>query len=862
MLPKCILLSPTVSGPRDWKETLCLVRERLRLWSQGTLSDLWEGVLKEADKVGVSSNSPTDEVNLRRSRSAVENGQYRKAIQALSSRGLAPDNDETYQSLLDLHPQSLPPTLPSSQAPPSATFSSSIVLAAIDSFPKGSSPGPSGLRPSHLHEAAHCPSSTRSQEFIEALTSVCLFAAKGNTPPDVIPYFCGATLIASLKKSGGVRPIAVGEVLRRLVSKCLMSVILPQAIECLSPLQLGVGIPGGSESIIHAVNLHLSSNNPSSDKPTLLVDFTNAFNSIDRSSMFSSIRQRLPSLSAWFESCYGSAPILYYRDRSLASCSGVQQGDPLGPLGFALTLQPLIELLSSSVSSLRLNLWYLDDGVISGDIDSLHQAMNLIESSGPSRGLHLNRSKCLLSLPQDLALPTNPLPPEIPTSTSGFTLLGSPIGPSSFVHSSLSNTISKLKQTLSLLPSLSDAQMETTLLRSCFSLSKLSVYLRTCNPVSLIPLYGSFDSLMLSSLSASIGAHLDQWSWLKASLPVSMGGLGLRKAAVHSAAAYYSSLHGSASTLEDILGYLPDLSPLLDSCCPLLAQHAARPDWVSHQDIQVDTPLSQRSLSAAIDQATFSSLLSQAPDTRSRALALSSAIPHAGDWLSVVPSRQLGLHFLDQEFRFCVQYWLGFSSGQSSSCTVCSSPLDPYGDHQVGCRGNRDLIRRHDSLRDIIFAAAQSSALAPRKEMPSLIPGSCARPADVFLPQWDGGRPAALDITVISPLQAATVSDASVIQGSALGVAEARKQALHAAACHRVGVNFHPLAVEALGGWCPSAVSTIRSIGRLLAQRLGRNPADTCRHLFQRLSVALWRGNAAMWVARQPPLPPSVDGLL
>ena len=205
---------------------------------------------------------------------------------------------------------------------------------------------------------------------------------------------------------------------------------------------------------------------------------------------------------------------------------------------------------------------------------------------------------------------------------------------------------------------------------------------------------------------------------------------------------------------------------------------------------------------------------------------------------------------------------MGFSSDQPSSCTVCSSPLDPYGDHQVGCHGNCDLIRRHDSLRDIIFAAAQSSALAPCKEMPSLIPGSCARPTNVFLPQLYGGWPAALDTTVISYLQAATVSDASVIQGSALGVAEARKQALHAAACCQVGVNFYPPAVEALGGWCPSAVSTIRSIGRLLAQRLGHNHADTCRHLFHRLSVALWRGNAAMWVARQPPLPPSVDGLL
>ena len=112
MLPKCILLSPTVSGPLDRKYTLHLVRERLRLWSQGSLSDLWDEALKEADKVSVSFSSSTDEVNLRHSRRAVEDGQYHKAIQALSSRGLAPDNDETYPYVLDLHPQSLPLRFP------------------------------------------------------------------------------------------------------------------------------------------------------------------------------------------------------------------------------------------------------------------------------------------------------------------------------------------------------------------------------------------------------------------------------------------------------------------------------------------------------------------------------------------------------------------------------------------------------------------------------------------------------------------------------------------------------------------------------------------------------------------------------
>lgn len=37
-------------------------------------------------------------------------------------------------------------------------------------------------------------------------------------------------------------------------------------------------------------------------------------------------------------------------------------------------------------------------------------------------------------------------------------------------------------------------------------------------------------------------------------------------------------------------------------------------------------------------------LVSKASDSRSKASALSTAIPHAGDWLNVVPSKALGLH--------------------------------------------------------------------------------------------------------------------------------------------------------------------------------------------------------------------------
>ena len=118
----------------------------------------------------------------------------------------------------------------------------------------------------------------------------------------------------------------------------------------------------------------------------------------------------------------------------------------------------------------------------------------------------------------------------------------------------------------------------------------------------------------------------------------------------------------------------------------------------------------------------------------------------------------LGLHLLDCEFRLCLWYWLGIQMfEEGAQCPVCHMVADPLGDHQVSCGGNGDHIFRHNALCDAVFSAAQSVALAPQKEMPSLIPNSQCRPADVFLPSWKGGHPAALDMTVMSTMQQATI---------------------------------------------------------------------------------------------------------
>ena len=217
-----------------------------------------------------------------------------------------------------------------------------------------------------------------------------------------------------------------------------------------------------------------------------------------------------------------------------------------------------------------------------------------------------------------------------------------------------------------------------------------------------------------------VGALLSDWSWWKASLPISLGGFGIHQASLHAPAAFVSSWVQSTDLIIGILNCVTPSSPYLFSTLELLSN---RPEWSSLDNI--DSSIRQHYLSRVIDQASFNILTDTAPDTWSKALALSSSVHHDGDWLKVVPSKALGLHIQDRDFGLCLWYWLGVQMCQEgSTCPVCQVVTDGFGDHQVGCRGNGDLIHQHNSLRDTIFSAAQSAALAPRKEVPSLVSSS------------------------------------------------------------------------------------------------------------------------------------------
>ena len=79
-------------------------------------------------------------------------------------------------------------------------------------------------------------------------------------------------------KDGGLRPIAIGLTLRRLASKIVNRWATDRLSSKLAPRQLGVGVRGGAEAIVHAARAFVESSSPF--HALVKLDFRNAFNSI------------------------------------------------------------------------------------------------------------------------------------------------------------------------------------------------------------------------------------------------------------------------------------------------------------------------------------------------------------------------------------------------------------------------------------------------------------------------------------------------------------------------------------------------------------------------------------------------------
>ena len=306
-------------GKKSFPQKSKVVGERIKAFKDGRLQELWLQATKRPSRIVVSSTQ-TPSNNVKRATLLAQEGQAGRAAKALISQGLDFDSATAVNNMRALHPQSpSPPPLPPPPAAP-YSFTEAEVMEALNSFHSTSAGGPSGERPAHIKEAVNAD---RGENFLPTLTRLVNHLAAGRAPAAVTPYICGGNLFAALKKSGGHRPIAVGESLRRLTAKCVTRKATADAKDSLAPHQLGVGVKGGAEAIIHAVNAVFHDNNiADEEKWVLQVDFSNAFNGISREEMQERVREHCPKAAAWTETCYSTASHLFFNQTKISSPTG------------------------------------------------------------------------------------------------------------------------------------------------------------------------------------------------------------------------------------------------------------------------------------------------------------------------------------------------------------------------------------------------------------------------------------------------------------------------------------------------------------------------------------------------------------
>ena len=131
-----------------------------------------------------------------------QDGQFTKALQALTSAGMAPPTSANIKTMKEKHPEATgaDPADPIHTDLPQLSFGQVEVDRAVKKFRRGSAPGPSGLRPEHIRVVLQAAPGRRDRA-LQSLTQLVNVMVRGGVPDAVAPYLTGARLHAAIKNA-------------------------------------------------------------------------------------------------------------------------------------------------------------------------------------------------------------------------------------------------------------------------------------------------------------------------------------------------------------------------------------------------------------------------------------------------------------------------------------------------------------------------------------------------------------------------------------------------------------------------------------------------------------------------------------
>ena len=819
------------------------------------------------------------------------NGMLGRAYRALVRTDAVVPGPEVKAKLVKLHPkrpshQSFTPEQLAFKSDVHVNFTANDVRHHIHTLGKLVAPGLSKFRFGHIRQLLGGTNDDNGNRFLSALTPFLLRIARGTLCDAVGKFLSFASLIALSKGDGKVRPIALGDSLRKIAMGVALGQFSAKIKSHFRGLQFGMSRLG-CEIIFHK-SVTCSQLHPEYDR--IFVDATNAFNQMNRVEALTQLIEHFPELVGYFIMFYGKDTDLWYGEDIIKAEIGVQQGDVFAPFVYALSIHWLLMKANEMcVNDDEFTVGLFDDVTTHAVHDVAFNTLKFIKEHGKKNGYEVNdKTVVLLGIAESCAIAKerkakymtlldsqNPntvlIHPVNSNSASssveyGTRLLGGPVGSKDFCNKWLTEHITSLEESARLITDIPHTQLQWCLFYHVMC-KKFNHILRYTAPDTLLSYLGKLDVLLLDTFQSIIGTHITPYVWTQCKTSIVGGGLGIpdvfhTAVAAHTASCLEVLPFLTSSTSLDALTdteWFHDLSMCIDV---FNTYTSSLPDSTLDLDKLVQECLVgsgrdklQHRLSLSLSTIRDVKYLDSIPldDDINRCRVISSSNSESGSFITVYPRNDYLLS--NEEYKALLCFRLGIKQhfiNPNQRCHCEGRPLiGVHGEHCHQCALHGVRNGRHTcvnkTLKDMMGMAGVRATDEP-KDLFLLLDNNHKRP-DLIAPNlYTHPRKCFLgDVAIVHPPGSAYLGKgSSTTKGAAARSMFGTKSCMYSKMITAKNYEIQPLIFESFGLFHPTVKLLVNHVCSLMSSLLGVAFPILKKYWTNRISIANMRGTARM----------------
>ena len=830
---------------KENKETLT---RRLEMWNSGKITELLrEGEALQKRLPASNGGRNTIAEKAKRLKNLVIEGKINPALRLLdtsATTGILPINSETCSLLKEKHPDAAPMFQemllngPLKNVEPVIFESITGEMIQKLSLKTKGAAGPSlfdaddwkRMMGTKLYGAAGTDLSKAVARFARILCTEEI------EDPRSITALMACRLIP-LDKNPGLRPIGIGEVLRRIIGKAVTSVLKTEMRDAAGGLQLCVGHEGGVEAGIHGMK---EIYDDEETQGVIQVDANNAFNTINRGVLLHNIRVLCPELATFANNCYTEPARLFVTGGlEMPSSEGTTQGCPAAMPMYAIGIIPLMSAIirftiddEISINTEKVKqAAFADDLTGAGKLTGLRTWWDAILEIGKFVGYYAKPSKSWLIVKEqhrEMADQVFADAGGIKITSSGKRHLGAVIGSDTFKDEYVNEKIGEWVKEIEALAEIALIEPHAAYAAYVHGFQhKFTFVMRTIPGIENH--LKKLDDIITNKLIKNLfNRECSNFERKLFSLPVKLGGLGINVPSEMCQIQYKNSIAVTKSLVNHIVNQKDLLE--LDEESIKKAKRKIKADKEERNSLKL------------------AEIRHQMQNDQKRQLEIISEVG-ASSWLNAIPLKRYGFHLEKQSFRDALYLRYGFPLPRLPLKCVCGAPFNEV--HGLNCQRGGFVIIRHNEVRDLT-AELLSEVCNDVAIEPALTPLSgeefesettsrendsrCDVAARGF---WMRGSKAFLDVRVFNPMARTYANQPLATTYNSLE--KSKKAKYNERILNVEHGTFTPLILSCFGGMGTEAHRFFNRLGIKVAEKRDEPISSTISLLRTKLSFSLLR---------------------